>query len=173
MRQLALLLLFILSPSVSLTADKQPSSATNGPARTVNFAAGVTVIDTDRGADHVVVKDGRGQTVTESWCDSGAFDLYLALFTKLKDSVARRDRDAVAKLAVYPFRVNAKKHLIFRNESSLLKAYDEVFTTQVLDKIRGAEPAVVFCRNGEGALGDGVVWATVLTGTAKIRVINQ
>ena len=120
----------------------------------------------------MVVKDTQGKVLSESWCDSGTFDAYLALFTKLKESVARGDRSGVVKLAAYPFRVNAKKPLVFRNEASLLKGYDKTFTPRVLKKIREAEPAAVFCRNGEGMLGDGVVWAKVSTGTAKVAVVN-
>lgn len=148
-------------------------SSAAGSTKTVKFAAGETVIDSDQGSDHVVVKDTQGEVISESWCDSGTFDAYLALFTRLKESVARGDRNAVVKLVVYPFRVNAKKPLVFRNETSLLKGYDKVFTPQVLDKIRKAEPAAVFCRNGEGMLGDGVVWAMVSTGAAKVAVVNQ
>ena len=173
MRQLALLVLLMLSPSTSSAAEEQPSGATKGPARTVKFEGGETVIATDRGSDHVVVKNGQGKVVAESWCDSGAFDSYLALFNKLEDSVARADRNAVVKLATYPLRVNAKKPLVLRNEASLLKAYDKVFTPWVLDRIRRAEPAAVFCRNGQGMLGDGVVWATASMGTAKLKVVNQ
>jgi hypothetical protein len=173
LRQLALLVLLMLPPSASSAADEQPSVATKGPARTVKFAGGETVIDTDRGSDHVVVDDGHGKVLLESWCDSGAFDSYVTLFNRLRDAVAQGDRNAVTKLAGYPLHVNAKKPLVFRNEASLLKAYDSVFTPQVSDKIHRAEPAAVFCRNGEGMLGDGVVWARASKGMAKLAVVNQ
>jgi hypothetical protein len=93
--------------------------------------------------------------------------------TKLKESTGRGDRTAVVKLVEYPFRVNGKKHLTFRDEVSLLKDYDKVFTPQVLDRIRKAEPAAVFCRDGLGMLGDGVVWARASKGMAKVEVINR
>ena len=54
-----------------------------------------------------------------------------------------------------------------------MKGYAKVFTPQVLELIRRAEPAAVFCQDGQGMLGDGVVWAIVSSGTAKAAVINQ
>jgi hypothetical protein len=110
--------------------------------------------------------------VSESWCDSGAFDAYFVLFTKLKEALARGDRSAVVKLVAYPFRVNGKKPRILRNEASLSKSYDKVFTPQILDKIRAAEPAAVFCRDGEGMLGHGVIWANIADRGAAATVIN-
>ena len=38
-----------------------------------------------------------------------------------------------------------------------------------LEELRG--PAV-FCRNGEGMLGDGVIWATPSNGAAAATVLN-
>lgn len=60
-----------------------------------------------------------------------------------------------------------------RNPSVLLKKYDEVFTKLVVEAILKAEPTAVFCRNGQGMLGDGVVWADVREGQAEAVVINQ
>jgi hypothetical protein len=60
-----------------------------------------------------------------------------------------------------------------RNAESLLRAYDQVFTPQVRDRIRAAEPAAVFCCNGQAMLGDGVVWATASMGVARLVAVNQ
>lgn len=120
----------------------------------------------------MILRDAQGQVTAESWCDPGTFDAYLALFTKLKESVGRGDRAAVAKLVGYPFRVNTRKTQTFRNGADFSKAYDKVFTPRVQEMIRKAEPAAVFCRDGQGMLGDGVVWAVVADGTAKAVVVN-
>ena len=87
-------------------------------------------------------------------------------------SLGRGDRAAVLKLVRYPLRVNSKKALTFRNEASLSKAYDKIFTSQVLATINKAEPAALFCRDGQGMLGDGVIWAGASEGAAKAEVIN-
>lgn len=172
MRQLAVFTVLVVVGSVSVTADGQQSGTLKKSVRTVKFAAGETVIESGSDTDHVIVKDSQGNVTAESHCDSGSFDAYVTLFTKLRESLARGDRSVVVKLADYPLRVNSKSPLSIRDQVDLSKSYDKVFTPQVLEKIRKAEPAAVFCRDGLGMLGDGVVWAIVSGGTAKATVIN-
>jgi hypothetical protein len=171
MRRSAVPVLLLLVAAVASAAG-QPSGAPRGPARSVKFATGETVIESDGATDHVVVKDAQGEVVSESWCDAGAFDAYFALFTEVKEALAHGDRGAVVKLVAYPFRVNGEKPLIFRSEAALSKSYHKVFTSQVLDQIRRAEPAAVFCRDGEGMVGDGVLWASVTARGAAATVLN-
>lgn len=135
------------------------AGATRGE-RVVRFAGGSTSIEAEGGVDHVVVRDEKGAVTAESRCDAGTFDEYLALFTKFRDAVSRPDPKAVIDMVAYPFRVNGKKRLVFRNAESLSKRYDDVFTPAVQTKVRKAEPAAVFCRNGRAMFGDGVVWAS-------------
>ena len=170
--RLAILALLLVA-STSSADDGQRSGPSKGPTRIVKFATGHTAVESEGGIDHVVVKDMDGKVTSESWCDAGTFDNYFALFKKLKEALARGDRKAVTKLVGYPFRVNAPKPLVLRNDESLSKSYDEVFTTKVLERIGRAEPAAVFCRNGAGMLGDGVMWATVSAGSAVATVLNQ
>lgn len=172
MRKAAGFTLFLLMATISSAAGRQESGAPKGPTRSVKFATGETVIDSDEWADHVVVKDAQGELMSESWCEPGTFDSYLALFTKLKEALARGDQTSVVKLVAYPFQVNATKPLTFRNEASLTKSYNKIFTPQVLEKVRKAEPAAVFCQNGMGMLGDGVVWAVASAGKARVSVLN-
>jgi hypothetical protein len=162
----------VLLASVTAIAVGQASSTLRTPTK-IKFATGETTIVFDGDTDHVTVRDAQGTVMSESWCDSGSFDAYFTLFTKLKESAGRGDHAAVVKLAAYPLRINGKEPLTFRNAASLSKAYDKVFTPQVLGMIRKAEPAAVFCQNGQGMLGNGVVWASVLEGTAKVEVINR
>jgi hypothetical protein len=77
------------------------------------------------------------------------------------------------KLVGYPIQVNAKRSLSLGSAAALSKAYEKVFTPKVLEAVRKAEPAAVFCRNGQGMLGDGVIWAVASGGTAKATVVNQ
>jgi hypothetical protein len=141
-------------------------------SRVITFATGFTTVDSHGGTDHVVVKDAKGNVTSESSCEPGTYDAYVTLFTKLKDGVGGKDRRAVVKLVAFPFRMNGPKPIVFRNEASLAKRYDTVFTPKVVEKIRKGEPAAVFCRNGEGMLGDGVIWATPSKGSALPTVLN-
>src|SRR5205085_7710528 len=126
----------------------------------VQFPGGHTSVDSKRDVDHVVVHDAKGNIISESWCDSGRFSDYFALFAKFKDALARGNRDAALRLVDYPFRVNGgTKPLVFKTTTSLSKAYAKVFTPRVLAKIGEAEPAAVFCRDGQAMISDGILWA--------------
>jgi hypothetical protein len=166
----------VLAVSAALAAQEAPGGKLPGSSkpipRIVKFAGGQTEIDSENGLDHVVVKDAQGEVSSESWCEAGTFDDYFAFFTKLKEALAQGDRKSVVKLVSYPFQVNAQKPLVVRNEASLLKSYDRVFTPPVLETIGKAEAAAVFCRDGAGMLGNGVIWATGSAGSAKATVLN-
>jgi hypothetical protein len=159
MRALAGITLLLLAASTSSSAGAQQPAAR--ASRKLKFAAGQTVVEPGGDTDHVVVSDAQGKLMSESWCDAGTFDAYFVLFTGLKAALGRGDRVAVAKLIGYPFRVNAKRSLSLKNEAVLSKAYQKVFTPKVLETVQRAEPAAVFCRDGEGILGDGVIWAVL------------
>ena len=149
-------------------ADAQQSGT-----RTITFPGGETVVETGSDTDHVIIRHASGEVAAESWCESGTFDAYVELFRTLKRVAPRGDRAAVAKLIAYPLRVYGTKASTVRTEAALLAAYDTVFTPQVLAAIRKAEPAAVFCRDGQGMLGDGVVWARVSRAHARVSSINQ
>jgi hypothetical protein len=158
--------------TLSNVVGQQPR-ASRASSKTIKFAAGETTVESQADRDHVTVKDEKGKIISESWCESGAFDAFFKLFTNLKSAVGRGDRTAVAKLINYPLAVNGNKRSTLRDQASLLKAYEKVFTPEVLNRIRISEPAAVFCRNGEGMLGEGVVWALVWRGAARITAINR
>jgi hypothetical protein len=172
MRQISTAALFAALAASSTAVGQQPGAA-KAPVRTVKFAAGETTIGPASGGEQVVVRDKQGRVMSESWCEPGAFDAYRALFTKLKETVVKGDRRAVVKLCAYPLRVNAGKAVTYANAAALSKDYEKVFASQVVETVRRAEPAAVFCRNGRGMFGDGVVWAAVSAGRAKATVINR
>jgi hypothetical protein len=140
----------------SLIAAGEPGSQ----SMIVQFPGGHTSVDSKGGVDHVVVQDAKGNMMSESWCDSGRFSDYFALFAKFKDALARGNRDAALTFVHYPFRVNGgTKPLVFKTASSLSKGYAKVFTPGVLARIGKAEPAAVFCRDGHAMIGEGILWA--------------
>ena len=120
----------------------------------------------------MVVTDSAGNVTAESICEPGTYAQYFALFATLKEALARGNRASVTKLVAYPFRVNADRPLVFPSADSLLKSYDMVFTPSVLMKVRKAEPAAVFCRDGAAMLGDGVIWARRSSGGVAAWVLN-
>ncbi len=160
-------LLFLLATTAATAAFASPA-----PPTVIHHAAGETTVERTADSDHVVVKDAKGDVVSESYCEAGTFEAYRALFAEVQEALAKKDRAKVAKLFEYPLRVNSTKPITFRNEAALVKAYDQVFTAAVLAAVRVAEPAVVFCRNGEGMLGDGVLWATMSAKGARLVTIN-
>jgi hypothetical protein len=132
-----------------------------GPShRVIEFAGGRTTVDSLGDADHVLVQDKKGNTTSESWCNSARFGDYFVLFIRLKDAVMGGENDAVLGLVDYPLRVNdPKRPLLLKTAASLSKNYSKVFTAQVQQRIRTAEPAALFCKDGQAMLGDGVIWA--------------
>ncbi len=169
MRALTGIAFLLLTALMSSPSAGQQSA--NAP-RKLRFATGETIVEAGRDTDHVVVNDARGKLKSESWCDAGTFDAYVALFTNLKVALGRRDQAAVVKLVRYPLQVNAKRPLSLGNGAALSKAYEEVFTPKVLAAVRDAEPAAVFCRDGQAMLGEGVIWAVASGGSAKAVVVN-
>ena len=128
--------------------------------RVIEFAGGRTTVDSVGDADHVLVQDKKGNTTSESWCDSGRFSDYFVLFIRFKDAVMGGESGAMLGLVDYPLRVNdPKRPLLLKTAASLSRNYSKVFTAQVQQRIRIAEPAALFCRNGQAMLGDGVIWA--------------
>ncbi len=156
---------------VSAFAIASPARS-DAPSTVIRHSAGVTTVERTADADHVVVNDVQGNVVSESYCEPNTFDSYRAVFAQAQEALAKKDRAAVAKLFAYPLRVNAPKPISLRNEAALLKSYDKVFTPAVLEAVGAAEPAAVFCRNGEGMLGDGVFWATMSEKGARLSSIN-
>jgi len=145
--------------SVVLIVALAALSLAASSSRVVDFAGGRTSVDTLGEADYVVVKDMRGNVVSESLCDAGKFSDYFVLFIRFKDAVVGQDSKAAVRLVHYPFQVNAPKRLVFGTAASLFKSYAEVFTAEIVQKIQDAQPAAVFCKHGYATLGAGVIWA--------------
>jgi hypothetical protein len=149
MRLAALVLIFAATDAVAATKP-----------RVLKLADGQVSVETSGDTDHVVIKDAKGQLRAESWCDKGDFDVYMRLFTDLKEEVHAGNKKAVAELVQLPLRVGAaKRSFTVRSESAFLKAYAKIFTPAVVEAIDRAEPAAVVCRDSDGMLGDGVIWA--------------
>lgn len=127
--------------------------------RVIDFKGGRTSVDALGEVDHVLVQDLRGDVISDSLCDRGRFSDYFVLFIRFRDAVMAGDKEAAVRLIHYPFQVNAPERQSFRNAKALTKSYDQVFTAEIIQKIRDAEPAAVFCKNGYATLGAGVVWA--------------
>jgi uncharacterized protein len=146
--------------------------------RKVKFPGGEVTITPKDEFERVTVQGAQGE-YSESLCQAGDFDAYSAFFGKLKSAVVQNDRSAVATLMAFPLRVNIAKQKpkTFRSEAAFLKAYDEVFTEDLREGIRGAEPADIFCRDGSTMFCGGAVWAdyshSAPDGAPKVAVINR
>ena len=127
--------------------------------RVIEFAGGRTSVEALGEVDHVLVQDLRGNVVSDSTCEGGRFSDYLVLFIRFKDAVVGGDQAAALRLIDYPFRVNAPKPLVFKTADALSKSYPKVFTAEVTQKLRDAQPAALSCKNGQATLGAGILWA--------------
>ena len=127
--------------------------------RVIDFAGGRTFVDSLGEVDHVLVQDLRGNVIADTVCEVGRFSDYLVLFIRFRDAVVGGDPEAAVRLVDYPFRVNASKPLTFKTAAALSKSYDKVFTPEIQQKLRDAQPAALFCKKDLATLGGGVVWA--------------
>ena len=125
--------------------------------------------------EKVVVTDQNGSVLSESWCNdkTGSYDEIVALFQRLQKAVAAKDSQSVATLIRFPLQVNGTRRIFINSRAVLLRRYDWVFRSDVVDKIVRADAAAVFCRNRQAMLGDGIVWAHVDHGRAGVDVVNQ
>jgi uncharacterized protein len=146
------------------------------PTRRIQLSSGEVTIESNGDEEKITFRDAKRDVTGETFCNTGDFDAYSNLFAKLKKATIANDRAAIAKLIVYPLRVNRDNgsFVTIQNEGSLIKAYGEVFTSGVLDQIRVGEPANIFCKDGDVMFGGGVVWAHFSRGSEpKIAVVNQ
>jgi hypothetical protein len=158
----------VLTPA--LLSALAVASLAGSSNRVVEFPGGRTFVDSLGEADHVLVQDLKGNVKSDSLCDSGRFSDYFVLFIRFRDAIAGGDKEAVLHLLDYPFRVNGPQTpLVFKKASRLSKSYSQVFTAEVQKQIRDAEPAALFCRNGQAILGSGVVWAN----RSGVAVLNM
>jgi len=140
--------------------------------RILKFADGEIIVETGLEYDLVAVNDSRGELISKSWCKAGTFESYFELFTDIKAALDRRDRAAIVKLVGYPLEVNTKRRFSIKNPAALTQSYDLVFTPNVITRVLEAEPAAVFCQDGMGMIGDGVIWASASRKSSKVMVVN-
>ncbi|WP_155845286.1 hypothetical protein [Chitinilyticum aquatile] len=149
-----------------------PALAANKAPETISYSSGKTIVKTGPQGDQVTLLDAQGQLAGESVCDAGSFAAYQSLFTVLRDAARQGKQDALTATIAYPLRVNGGKVRSMRDDAALRKNFAQVFTGPVIAAIGKAEPAAVFCRNGQAMFGDGVVWAELRGKQARVVVIN-
>ena len=150
------------------------SATESSLARVITFPGGsVTVVQAD-GQERVRITDTNGQLQAESYCpaESGTFDQLRAFFIDFKAAVTSGNSLKVAGLVGYPLRVNGAQKRNIQNRAELRRRYSQIFTAQVIEEIRAAEPAAIFCRDGQAMIGNGAVWVSAEKGRVAVRVVN-
>lgn len=145
-------------------------------AQTVHFPGGEAVVTPANGAQHVVIKDAKGNVASDSYCDasSGSYDQIVRFGIAFKTAVTAGNRAQVARSMHYPLRVNAARKYTIANKAALLAHYADVFTPGVLAQLRSMEPHEVFCRNGMAMLANGTLWVgTDSEGIVRSAVVNR
>lgn len=144
--------------------------------RVVTFSGGSTLVRQTAQGQRVTVRDARGKTTSDSYCDasSGTFDQAVQFAAAVRRAATRGDRATLVGLMQYPLRVNTAPGHSFSVASAglLLRRFSTVFTPNVLKQLRAIEPYDVFCRNGMSMLGSGVMWESVRNGALKGAVVN-
>ena len=156
--------------------QKAPAPATSPAVRTIRFSDGGHVTIERKGEfDEVTAEDGKGQSVSQSWCPVAlaSYDATSGLFRRLQQAVAAGDQPAVAALMQYPLRVNGKNRVEIDSSAELLRRYQTVLTADLTRQILAANPQVVFCRGDGNMFADGAVWANNDNGRMAVYAINQ
>ncbi len=166
--KLRLVVLVTLAPLLLATAS----------VRVVHYGGNTAVIETQDRIQHIVVRDRRGNLVSETTCDwqTGTFDQIVALGQALKRAAIRNDRYALVSLVQFPLNVNiGPNHPVpIASKRDLLARYSRIFTPGVIASLQQDEPRDVFCRNGMSWVAGGIMWATTDPhGRLRVAVINR
>lgn len=144
-------------------------------ARTVHFPGGEAVITPSNGSQHVVIKDAKGNAVSDSYCDAstGTYDRIVRFGIAFKTAITHENRAQVAQLMQYPLRLNPTPKYTLASKSALLAHYADVFTSGVLARLRTMEPHDVFCRNGMAMFAAGTIWVENDSAGIRVAVVNR
>ena len=86
-------------------------------------------------------------------------EAFLKYLGDLKTAAAAKDSKALARLVIFPLRVNASpKKKTLKNEADLKKHFSAAFTDKVLKAIAAQEAEQIFCRDQGAMIGNGEVW---------------
>lgn len=142
------------------------ASSGGGPSpstvRSVPFDGGVAKVESDsRGAEHVLLLAPDGEVVGESWCVAplSGYDAVRRFFTGVRSAVLDGDADRIADLMAYPLRVNEPVTRLVASREQFIAERGRILTSEVVERIRAADPGMVSCSEQGHALGDGVLWA--------------
>lgn len=146
--------------------------------RIMHYGGNTATITTTRQLQHIVVRDGKGNLESETWCDwqSGTFDEIVALGESLKRAANHGDRRAIVSLMRFPLRINTgpERGYSIASPRALLARYNAILTPRIIAALRQNEPQDVFCRNGMSWVAGGLMWSTAdRPGVLRVAVINE
>jgi hypothetical protein len=174
------LLLLSLLPLGLLACGRVDSFESFPPAepshpRVIETGDNVITVEELGDGERVTVREVDGQLVSTSVCQFPGlgYEDIVSFFDRFQEQVLLADADAVAAMMHYPLRVNSMDR-VFAEPTELLNSYDTVFNSELVEKVRSADPASVFCNDQGTMLGNGSVWAYPETDSAlKVIAINQ
>jgi hypothetical protein len=113
------------------------------------------------GTEIVRVLDADGGVASESHClaPRAGYDAVRAFYTRVRAAILANDAGQIAELVAFPLRVNAETTRVVRTREQFLRERAHILTQDVVERVRRADPAQVFCNAQGQMLGDGVLWA--------------
>lgn len=151
--------------AISATASDgtaAPPAAPVASTRDVPFDGGLARIESNADGSEVVrVLDADGGVLSESHClaPRAGYDAVRDFYTRVRAAILAGDPEQVADLMAFPLRVNDETTRVVKNRTQFLSEYARILTRDVVERVRRAEPAHVFCNAQGEMLGDGVLWA--------------
>lgn len=102
----------------------------------------------------------------------GASEPYKQFFEVLQKEVGDGDKKAVAKLVAYPFKTKVDgADVTYEKEADLVKAYDDVFTSKVVDAVKAQTYENLVVNDLGVSIGSGNVWFKAASATEPVKII--
>jgi hypothetical protein len=99
-------------------------------------------------------------------------ETFLKFFDQLQSATAKKDQAALAKLILYPMRVNGKTPKTIRTPSDFLKNFDSTFTVKIQNVIAKQRADQLFCRDQGVMFGNGELWVGIAKNKIGIKSLN-
>jgi hypothetical protein len=149
------------------------------PARPRTFRSGEITLNIQElpggNGDRIEGVDGSGTAVTRSVC-AGPHKRYghlVAFFWDFQTRVRAGDREGVLDRVHYPLRIAPGDDGLLHSRAEAAAAYDDLFDSDLIDKLAEIDPRKIFC-NWQGAMiGNGILWAEVHDDRLVVITINR
>ena len=167
---------YIIALAVALTVCSTARADEPLLSYVVTYPGGTVTVETDGRVDTVAIKRSGGTETETSTCGNytGNYEQLVGFARAFQAMLAYPE--SLATMADYPIRVNLspRKVLKLTTAKALVSHYQQIFTPEVLARLKQSNAHEIFCHEGSAMIAAGTVWSGVnRDGEVKFSVINQ